>query len=423
MVQIIRITRNTLFNQGILSDVLDSKRYQLKGVIESYQKDFISKIDESELIKDLFQKFSINPIILNEKTITRSKLIDIKVDVSRGRDTIRGRPITIRGKSIIISIPYEGNVILFNLRASNLFPCGFSKAEVGQSEIRITYEIHSYDDNTKQEAADLINRTFKNDLHMIKRDLIHINNEVKSYNSSLEKLIKENLKIRKKELSIDSDLEELIKFPLKQRQKIPEPVNLSIKRKPIKLKQKDSSIADKEAIEKLALKDYSKIINTIKLMALVMEQSPEAIKDMQEEDLRWLFLIVLNGSYEGLATGETFNYYGKTDIIIKWKGKNLFICECKFWKGKEGFLETIDQLQKYITWRDTKTAIIIFNKNKVFTDVLTKIKNYMKEHNCFEKFLGTEEETIFRYEFHHKKDKERKFLLTIMAFDIPKEVA
>jgi hypothetical protein len=333
-----------------------------------------------------------------------------------------GEKISVRGKSITISIPYEGDTILFNFRSSNFVPTGFSKADIGQRDISITYEIYSYDDNSKQ-TGDLISDTFDRDLHVIKTDLAHINNEVTRYNHSLEKYIKDIITRRRKELLIDSDLEKSIRFPLKQRKEIPEPVKLPIKKKEqIKLKKEGPTIKGKEVIEELALEDYSKIINTIKLMDLVMEQSPAAIKDMKEEDLRWLFLIVLNGVYEGLATGETFNYYGKTDIIIKWKGKNLFICECKFWDGKGSLLDAIDQLQKYITWRDTKTAIVVFNRNKVFTDVLKKIQKYIKEHNCFERFIGTEEETIFRYEFHHKKDKERKFLLTIMAFDIPKEV-
>src|ERR1700738_805507 len=35
---------------------------------------------------------------------------------------------------------------------------------------------------------------------------------------------------------------------------------------------------------------------------------------------------------------------GKTDILIRKDGKNVFIAECKFWKGEKAFLETIDQI-------------------------------------------------------------------------------
>ena len=50
-------------------------------------------------------------------------------------------------------------------------------------------------------------------------------------------------------------------------------------------------------------------------MVAVMEWSPRAFVGMGEEDLRQHFLVQLNGAYEGQATGETFNFEGKTDIL------------------------------------------------------------------------------------------------------------
>ena len=64
-----------------------------------------------------------------------------------------------------------------------------------------------------------------------------------------------------------------------------------------------------------------------------------------------------------MATGETFNYGGKTDILIRYQGNNIFIGECKFWKGPKSYLETIDQILRYVTWRDTKVAIFVFCKD------------------------------------------------------------
>jgi hypothetical protein len=57
---------------------------------------------------------------------------------------------------------------------------------------------------------------------------------------------------------------------------------------------------------------------------------------------------------------------GKTDILIRIDGKNIFIAECKFWTGPKGFTETIDQLLGYLSWRDTKAAIVMFNRKKGF---------------------------------------------------------
>jgi hypothetical protein len=77
--------------------------------------------------------------------------------------------------------------------------------------------------------------------------------------------------------------------------------------------------------------------------------------------------------FSGSATGETFNFQGKTDILIQVEGKKIFIAECKFWKGEKSFLATLDQLLSYLSWRDTKAAVIMFNRNADFSAVLAKI--------------------------------------------------
>ena len=66
----------------------------------------------------------------------------------------------------------------------------------------------------------------------------------------------------------------------------------------------------------------------------------------------------LNGNYEGQAAGETFNYQGKTDILIRSGDRNIFIAERKFWNGPAKPTKTIDQLLGYLSWRDSKAAIL-----------------------------------------------------------------
>ena len=83
----------------------------------------------------------------------------------------------------------------------------------------------------------------------------------------------------------------------------------------------------------LEFAQYEDILETVQNMALVIERSPGAFQHLHEEELRWLFLVPLNGLYEGQATGETFNFDGKTDILIRVNGKNIFIAECAIWNG------------------------------------------------------------------------------------------
>ena len=140
---------------------------------------------------------------------------------------------------------------------------------------------------------------------------------------------------------------------------------------------------------------------------------------MGEEDIRQQFLVQLNGRFEGAATGETFNYEGKTDILVRVEGKNIFIAECKFWGGPKAYLETIDQLMGYLSWRDTKTAVVIFNRNKDFSNVLKSILETTETHPNKKKGPEKLGETRFRYTFSNPKDANRELVLTVITFDIP----
>ena len=128
----------------------------------------------------------------------------------------------------------------------------------------------------------------------------------------------------------------------------------------------------------------------------------------------------LNGNYEGQATGETFNYQGKTDILIRSGDRNIFVGECKFWNGPAKLTETIDQLLGYVSWRDSKAAILLFNRNKDFSKVLAAVPETVKTHPNFQKSEGKRGETGFRYSFRHKDDAAKNLHVTVMAFDIPR---
>ena len=141
---------------------------------------------------------------------------------------------------------------------------------------------------------------------------------------------------------------------------------------------------------------------------------------MGEEDLRFLFLVPLNTQYEGQATGETFNYQGKTDILIRADGKNVFIAECKFWKGPKAFGEAVDQLLGYATWRDGKTAILVFNRGTDTTTVLSGIDATVKAHASFKRLVEWKHESGFRYVLRSRDDANRELTLTVLVFQVPK---
>src|SRR5690606_126854 len=131
-------------------------------------------------------------------------------------------------------------------------------------------------------------------------------------------------------------------------------------------------------------------------------------------------LMILDPNFQyGSASGETFNKSGKTDIQLRYDSSVVFIAECKFWTGEKGYLKTISQLLNYLTWRDTKAAVIIFVKQKDFSNVLSKVESKTVEHPNYLGCVSRNDESWFNYRFHLNGDKNREVKLAIQLFHLP----
>jgi hypothetical protein len=155
----------------------------------------------------------------------------------------------------------------------------------------------------------------------------------------------------------------------------------------------------------------------------MMERSPSAFASMGEEHLRDHILVILNAQFEGQATGETFNRAGKTDILVREKDRNVFVAECKLWNGPRSLTDAIDQVLRYTCWRDTKVAVIVFNRRKDISTVLAAIPKAVTEHPSCKKRLEYQAEGGFRFLFGQKDDPNRELVLTVKVFDVPSSVS
>jgi hypothetical protein len=243
-----------------------------------------------------------------------------------------------------------------------------------------------------------------------------------AFNTSIPQIIRTQIAQRRKKLLDDRNLVSNLGFSLKKRPEAPKTYAAPVSRKRIEPRMPPASTAPFKPEPALVDAVYANILDIVSNMALVMERSPSAFASIDEEDLRQHFLVQLNGQYEGQATGETFNYQGKTDILLRVDGRNIFIAECKYWRGAKSYVETIDQVLSYISWRDTKIAVIVFNRNKEFANVLTQIRALTREHHGYKSGPVVEGETRFRYIFGQKADQSREVVLTVLAFDVPNPV-
>jgi len=408
------------FRKGDLRDFLEHRKLELKKEVEGLDSNYILNVSEEDFCQYLISKYFLaSPKIYEDKIyVYNSKEVDIDVSKEPMRIIFDGsRPFYVKGVQITIAVPFEGNSELFQYKPS-AFTLNPPRGEIVGQEIHLIYQMVEHD-------AEKLKRTYKQDLEKIKRYLEWVDHDVSNFNKELKSFVRQIVSQRKKKLLNDISLVSSLGIPIKRREDIPNTYTIPSVRERPKFEPPKVSKESFTPEPVLSLEEYENILEMIYNMALVMERSPQTFSRLKEEEIRDHFLMMLNAHYEGQATGETFNYGGKTDILIRVEGKNVFIAECKFWRGERKLSEAIDQLLRYTSWRDTKTAILLFNKNQNFSSVLAQIDSIIKKHPSYKREWSPKSdklksETIFSYVFHQPEDVNREIILTIMAFNVPK---
>jgi hypothetical protein len=402
-----------LFSSYEIYSVIEAQKKAINDDIEKIESNRLLNTSTTDLASYYYDKYLLDVPVLQHEDIEVSQQ-ETKIDVSR--DPLRGpffpgQSPFINGTEVIFEIPFQGDSDFFKIRPTT-FSFSPPSATVGKNQLVVKFQ------GIELQSTNLKNM-IDNQLSEIEKWLGVLRNDVSGFNNSLKGLATNKIEARKAKLLSNAGLISNLGFKLKENANAPKTYKAPEVKRKINPVFPNASNAKYEIEPSLSIEDYDHILSVIDNMTHVMERSPSAFIHMNEEALRTHFLVQLNGQYEGQATGETFNYNGKTDILIRSKDRNIFIGECKFWKGEKVFLETIDQILGYTSWRDTKTAILIFNKNKDLSSVLDVIKKVTPSHQNFKRILKSNEETEFRYIFASKTDNNREIFLTIKVYDIP----
>jgi hypothetical protein len=406
---------DVLFHKYDLRAVIEHCKAKLKEEVDGFERDYVLNVSVDDLCDYLEKEYSLSPIILHKDKIYIKEHGEAKVDVRYDIDRFirdKSKPFYVKGTAITFAVPFEGDRNFFFCSGS-AFTSVLPRAQVSENEVLITY-------NEANPEAEKIKADFQRRLADIEQYLGYLVNDITAFNNGLRASAKALVEARRARLLKDQGIVSSLGYPIKEAAGMPRTYSAPEVKRKVVIQKPATTTTPFVSEPALDMANYEAILKIISDMVLVMERSPKAFVNMKEEDLRQHFLVQLNGHFEGEATGETFNFEGKTDILIRSNGKNIFIAECMHWNGEKSLLDKIDQLLGYTSWRDTKTAILVFNRNVEFSRVVLQIPEAVKKHRNFKRQVEYKSETGFRFILHHNEDKNRELILTVLAFNVPK---
>lgn len=405
------------FREYDIHSVLSTLLEETKGEIKELDNQYVLKASRTELEEYYINKVFINPIIFHsdKKYIISQEISKTDVNLPVYRSYFDSTPHKILVNVIKIGIPFEGDKTLWKIRPSSFIVSGYPDIEIINNEVVLTFKFRdNSDDQTR------IKDSIERDIKTLSTMVSNLEEDVLQHNQQAPELIKQVINKKIETAKSTTGMIESLGIPIKKTDN-PPAYAIPAKRKqiPTSLPKVQTEKFEREPF--LDEKEYQNILDILHSMSLVIERNPKSFSSLNEESIRDHFLIQLNGHYEGGATGETFNTSGKTDILIREKDKNVFIAECKFWHGQKAFSESIDQLLSYLTWRDSKTALLIFNKNQDSVSVLEKMNETMECHPEHKKTEYYKNKNGYsRYIFVKNSEPGKEIIITTQLYDLPK---
>ncbi|WP_330442644.1 hypothetical protein [Flavobacterium sp. C4GT6] len=413
-----RRSRNRIFSgSGSIREYFKPIVQSITSEIENLSEDYILNVSEEQFSEYMINKYTIDfPEI--EFDNVQADSYEKEINISDYPHIFRGDGAEKHKAQIVcFYIPVNGNSeILKYCPGINSITISGGQCDFEVSSSKLKLEVPNFYNDPKK-----VKDTYEENSRNIHRKLDDLLSDIRLFNNSLSNSIMKSFRNRKSSFMKKNEFMSSLGVPLKQNLNTPQTFSVP---NPI--------LRTKIAIDRPSVKNetfrpeptlnsdvYNHILKLINDLGKNFERMPSIYKDKGEEDLRDHIIMVLDPNFQyGSATGETFNKTGKTDIQLRYDSSVVFIAECKFWTGEKGYLNTIDQLLGYLTWRDTKASIIIFARQKDFSAIISKVYAVTPTHSNYLGFVSKSDENWFNYRFHINGDKNREIKLAIQLYHL-----
>jgi hypothetical protein len=402
-----------VFAEEDVDHYLSERESQLTSEIAQATDDYILNVGEAQFTEYLVAKYAAESLVIDfagvfaetGQELIRAELFPATFLVEPGQQYLK----TV----VTYHLPFSGEARLLRCTPRRRL---MWTTPVEVSAGLLTFKLISFDDSD----AERLKQEAESTLRGLRGQWDNLRGEIDGFNGTLPERAASLFRTRRDQALGRVGLAAALGVPIRKREGIPATFSVPgpILRKKIVVTKpvvtQEPYAPDPTIDEEV----YSEILNVIWELGTELEKLPSSYMDKQEENLRDYLLLLLQPQFAGNAGGETFNKSGKTDILLKHEGKNVFVAECKFWSGPSDYLKAITQLLAYLTWRDSKTALVLFVRNKGFSEVLAKIEEATPDHGEFVAFIGKRNDSFLSYRFRLPGDPGREVKVAVLAFHL-----
>jgi len=412
------VSATVLFNAGDLHSQIESWGTQLRDEISRYSADALLNASVDSLVEYFVAGFSINAIELDTEGISVEQ-DEVDIDIRHNPAYVvfdRSRPAMRRGTKFQFHVPFTGDAGLFGMRPSTFTLSGIAARIYGQELI---FEVRQLEPDPAAARSE-----FERNLAATRQMVACQRDQIDAYHRQLPETSRSLVEARRTKLLADRLAVASLGYPMRVRDDTTTfSTSIVAQRPKIAARTDPPPGGTKPFVPEPVLtdEDYGRVLAVVRSLTRVMERSPSAFVRSTEETLRDHILVQLNGHFDGKAVGEAFNASGKTDILLRDADKNLLICECKFWTGAKSLTDAVDQLMSYLTWRDAKALLVVFNRTTRMATVLKAIEQGIPEHLLYRRGFRSSGEAEFECVLQRTDDPDREVRLTVMVMDVPSD--
>lgn len=323
---------------------------------------------------------------------------------------------TRRVTRLTLVVPFDGDPEIFKLKPSSS-TWNPPHAQVSGTELRV----FAYPPGrTAGLDAIAVRADFDAKVDAIGRYLAWSRHDIDAHQRVLGEEIPRMVADRRTKLLADRELQASLGFPIKRRRDA-DLYSVPLRRRQVIPRDGATKRAPAQGYEpepSLPDEDYEAALAVLRNMRNALERSPSTTGHLGEEQIRDLLLVSLNAQFEGKAAGEVFNGAGKTDILIRVDDRNIFIGECKIWKGPKTVTDALDQLVGYLVWRDTKAALLLFIREADVSTIAAKAITKVEEHPGYKRRGKNWTEDRYDFVLRTPGDSAREIHLALLPFVI-----